>query len=425
MKVVVLGAGIVGVSTAYWLARDGHEVEVVDAAEDVAADASAGNAGFIAPNDSFAWASPSAPVDLLRSLFGAPTGLRVRPSLDSAMYGWGLRFLRECTSKRAFGNSVAQMELSQYSVRLQAEVEAEEGIEYSVTRRGAFYLYRDAHKLQKAAQRIPLFEKHGIEQELVTVAAIIEKEPALGAVADKFAGAIYGVSDASGDCRTFTRALADRCRDKYAVRFSLGTRVKGLRSEGDVITSADSSGGPVPADVFVLALGVGSAAVARTVGVRLPVFPFKGYSATFPVLDPDLVPAMPSVEQTSLIAWSRFANGLRMSSTAEMVGYDRSWQPKNFASIVAMALELFPRGIDVERGEFRSCLRPMTPDGPPIIGFTKHSNLLVNTGHGHLGWTMGLGTGLIATDLIGGRLPAVVPTGRWLPRGPFKGGWTP
>jgi D-amino-acid dehydrogenase len=330
------------------------------------------------------------------------------------MYRWSLRFLRECTRSRAFRNSVEQMELSQYSVRLQAEVEAEEGIQYSVVRRGAFYLYRDAHKLAKAAARIPLFESHGIEQEVVPVATIIDKEPALAAVASKFAGAIYGSSDASGDCRTFTRELARRCQEKYGVRFRTDTRVTALRSDGVRIASAETAAGPVRADLFVLALGVGSAAVARTAGVKLPIFPFKGYSATFPITDAGLVPEMPAVEQTSLIAWSRFANSLRMSSTAEMVGYDRGWTPKNFASILAMARELFAAGIDIGRGEFRSCLRPMTPDGPPIIGFGKHSNLLMNTGHGHLGWTMGLGTGLIATDLISGRRPAVQPSGRWL-----------
>lgn len=415
MKIVVLGAGIVGVSTAYWLARDGHEVVVIDAAADIATDASAGNAGFIAPNDSFAWASPSAPLDLVRSLFGAPTGLRVRPSLDPAMYAWGLRFLRECTSSHAYRNSVEQMVLSQYSVRLQAEVEVDEGIDYSVTRLGALYLYRDPAKLEKAARRIPLFEKHGINQEVVGVDTIIAKEPSLTGAAGTFAGAIYGSSDASGDCRTFTRELARRCESKFGVRFALDTPVTALDSAGPRITRVMTGSGPIEADQFVLALGVGSTAIARTVGVKLPIYPFKGYSATFPVTNPDLVPVMPAVEQTSLIAWSRFEDRLRMSSTAEMVGYDRSWRSKDFASIIAMARELFAGGLDIDAGQFRSCLRPMTPDGPPVIGYGKYENLLANTGHGHLGWTMGLGSGRIAADLLAGRTPEVVPTHRWLP----------
>jgi D-amino-acid dehydrogenase len=414
VHIVVLGAGIVGVSTAYWLARDGHTVEVIDGADEIATDASAGNAGFIAPNDSFAWASPSAPLDLIRSLFGAPTGLRIRPSLDPAMYTWGLRFLRECTSARAYRNSVEQMTLAQYSVRLQQEVETAERIEYSVTRQGALYLYRDAGGLDRAARRIPMFEKHGIKQEVVDVAAIVAKEPALAAVAGKFAGAIYGSSDASGDCRTFTRELARRCTAKYDVQFSTGVRVTALTTDGARIAAAQTTAGAKQADVFVLSLGVGSAAIARTVGIKLPIFPFKGYSATFPVKDPAQVPLMPAVEQTSLIAWSRFADSLRMSSTAEMVGLDRTWQPKNFASIVSMARELFPGGIDFDRGEYRACLRPMTPDGPPIIGFGRYGNLLMNTGHGHLGWTMGVGTGRIAADLAAGRNPEVQPARRWV-----------
>jgi D-amino-acid dehydrogenase len=413
MRVLVLGAGIVGVSTAYWLARDGHDVHVLDAAEDVATDASAGNAGFIAPNDSFAWASPAAPLDLVRSLLGAPTGLRVRPSADPEMYRWGLRFLRECTRAHAFRNSVEQMALSQYSAELQVEVEAEEAIEYAATRQGAFYLYRDQKKLAKAAARIPMFESHGIQQHVVTPEEIVARQPGLANVANLFVGAIYGVSDASGDCRVFTRALADRCRDR-GVEIELGTRVVGLDSDGDRITAVRTDHGSRTADAVVLCLGVGSAAVARTAGVRLPIFPFKGYSATFPVVDEAFLPTMPGVEQTSLIAWSRMTNGLRMSSTAEMTGYDRTWKQKNVASIVAMARELFGRGIDVERGEFRACLRPMTPDGPPVLGFGRHSNLLFNTGHGHLGWTMGVGSGRIAADLFAGRPPGVVPARRWL-----------
>lgn len=413
MRVLVLGAGIVGVATAYWLVRDGHEVEVIDAADDVATDASAGNAGFIAPNDSFAWASPSAPLDLVRSLLGAPTGLRIRPSADPQMYRWGLRFLRECTSTHAMRNSVEQMTLSQYSVRLQGEVEREEKIEYAVTRRGAFYLYRDAAKLAKAARRMLMFQNHGIEQKVVSVEQIVAEEPALGNAAHRFAGAIYGASDASGDCRTFTRELADRTRAAGA-QFTLGTRVAALTTDGHRVSSVATSRGNKTADMVVLALGVGSAAVARTAGLHLPIFPFKGYSATFPVVDPDRCPSVPAVEQTSLIAWSRFADRLRMSSTAEMVGYDRGWKPQNFASIVAMAGELFPDSVDVQRGEFRSCLRPMTPDGPPVIGFGKIENLLMNTGHGHLGWTMGVGCGRIAADLAAGLRPQVQPSGRWL-----------
>jgi D-amino-acid dehydrogenase len=414
LKILVLGAGIVGVSTAYFLARDGHEVEVIDGADDIATYASAGNAGFIAPNDSFAWASPLAPWQLARSLLGEPTGLRVRPSLDPAMYSWGVRFLRECTNARAFRNSVDQMLLSQYSVRIQEEIEAEEQIEYSVTRRGALYLYRDPRKLAKAAARIPMFEDHGIKQEVVSVDAIIEKEPALAAASGVFAGAIYGSSDASGDCRTFTRELADRCRAR-GVTFTLATAVERLEVDGDRIVAAVTARGRRTADQFVLCLGVGSSAVARTAGVKLPIFPFKGYSATFPVVDAERAPAMPAVEQTSLIAWSRFGDRLRMSSTAEMSGLDFRWQPKNFASIIAMARELFADGIDIERGQFRACLRPMTPDGPPVIGYGKHGNLMFNTGHGHLGWTMGMGTGRLCADLVAGRVPEVVPPRRWLP----------
>lgn len=413
LRVAVLGAGVVGVSTAYFLARDGHEVQVYDQAAAAGSDASAGNAGFIAPNDSYAWASPSAPLQLLRSLLGEPTGLRLRLGADPLMYLWALRFLRECTPGRARLNTEAQTRLSIYSATLQAELEEEEDIQYSVIRRGAFYLYRDSARLAAAAKRIPLFAEIGVRQELLTVDGIISKEPALAPSARTFAGGIYGVTDASGDCRAFTNSLLNIGASKYGVSFYPNTTIRRLVEEQRSIKAAITDRGIITADHFVLALGVGSPRIARTIGERLPIYPVKGYSVTFPVRNPSSAPTMPAVEQSSLIAWSRLGSSVRMSSTAEVGRPNREWTTANFRSIVSMAQELFADGIDVSSGEYRACLRPMTPDGPPILGYRKYPNLLFNTGHGHLGWTMGVGTGLIAADLVAGKVPRLALPTRW------------
>jgi D-amino-acid dehydrogenase len=410
MHVAVLGGGVIGVAAAYFLGADGHDVTVIDGAREVGADASAGNAGFLAPNDAFSWASPAVPAAVARSLLGEPTGLRVRFGLDPERILWGARFLRECTSARAYRASVAQMRLSRYSQVIQQEIERAEDIDYSLVRRGSFYLYRDARRLAEAARRSDLFREHGIEQRRMSMAEVTDLEPALDAARSHFAGAIYGVSDASGDCATFTRALAGRCVDRYGARLVLDTQIRGLVGDPDRIRAAHTTAGDIEADVFVLALGVGSARIARSLGIRLPIYPVKGYSATFPVRDPDRVPTMPAVEQSTLIAWSRFGDRMRMSSTAEVAGYDRTWKPANFTSIRDLARDVLP-GVDLDHGSYRACLRPMTPDGPPILGVGRHRNLVYNTGHGHLGWTMACGSGRVTADLVAGARPAVDLTG--------------
>ncbi len=415
MHVAVLGGGVVGVATAYFLGADGHEVTLIDGARHVGSDASAGNAGLLAPNDAYSWASPEVPAALARSLLGEPTGLRVRPGLDPDQYRWGARFLLECTPARAHRASVTQMRLAAYGDLIHREIDRAESLDYSLVRRGVFYLYRDARRLDGALRRSEVFGTHGIEQRRLSMAEVCDLEPGLGAARGVFAGAIYGVGDASGDCATFTRALADRCVERFGTRVVLDTQVSGLVGTGDRAVAVRTSAGDIDADAFVLALGVGSPRVARTLGVRLPIYPLKGYSATFPVRDPSAVPTIPAVEQSTLIAYSRFGGRIRMSSTAELAGYDRTWKPADFATIRALAREILP-GADIDGGSYRACLRPMTPDGPPILGVGRHRNVVYNTGHGHLGWTLAAGSGRVAADLVAGRRPAVDLTGMH-PRG--------
>jgi D-amino-acid dehydrogenase len=407
VKVLVLGGGIAGVTAAYCMARDGHEVTVVEGQEALGLDATAGNAGIIAPGHSFAWASPRAPRMLWRSLLGHQTAIRMRLKPDLRLYTWGLRFLRECTAARARRNTLIKLRLCRYSQALTEEIARTEGIEYQAVGRGALYLYRDPAELAAGVKKMALLAEHGQKQEVLDAAAVARLEPAFAPVQHKIAGAVRDLTDSSGDSRLFTEGLARVARDKHGLTVRLDTRVTGLEADGDRVRAVRTSRGPLTADVYVLALGVSAPLVARTIGVRLPVYPAKGYSSTFPVKDGGRAPTVPGVDEQWLVGWSRLGDRLRLTSTAEFAGYDRTWTPRDFNNILRFARDIFPDAADWDRGEYRACLRPMTPDGPPVLGYGRHRNLLFNAGHGHMGWTMACGTGRIVADLLAGRRPAL------------------
>ncbi len=405
MKTLVLGGGVVGVTTAYFLAKAGHEVTLVEEKDALGLEATGGNAGIIAPGHSFAWASPRAPRMLWQSLRGAETAIRVRLTADPRLYAWGLRFLRECTSARARRNTLIKLRLCQYSQRVMDELVRAEGIEYQAIYKGALYMHRDPAEFEAGIKKMALLAEHGQKQEILDANALARLEPAFEPVKSKIAGAIRDLGDSSGDSRLFSEALARVARDKHGLAIKLGTRVGALRADGDRIGGVVTSGGLLTADSYVLALGVGAPIVARTAGVSLPIYPAKGYSSTFPLKPGGLAPTISGVDEQWLVGWSRLGDRLRLTSTAEFAGYDWGWTPRDFNNILRLARDLFPEAADYERGEYRACLRPMTPDGPPILGLARHRNLFLNCGHGHMGWTMACGTARIVTDLMTGRMP--------------------
>jgi D-amino-acid dehydrogenase len=405
MKALILGGGIVGVTTAYFLAKAGHEVTLLEEKDGLGLEASAGNAGIIAPGHSFAWASPAAPGMLLRSLRGDETAIRMRLTPDPHLYAWGARFLRECTPARARRNTLVKLRLCQYSQRVMTELVQAEAIDYHAVTRGALYLYRDASLLSAGIRKMALLAEHGQKQEILDPAGVARLEPAFGPVQGKIAGAIRDLGDSSGDSRLFTERLGALCRDRLGVTIKLGARVTALRAASDRIDAVVTGDGLLTADAYVLALGVGSAAVARTAGVSLPIYPAKGYSSTFPLRAGGLAPTVPGVDEQWLVGWSRMGDRLRLTSTAEFAGYDWGWTPRDFNNILRFARDVFADAVDFERGEYRACLRPLTPDGPPILGLGRHRNLFFNCGHGHMGFTMACGTARIVADLMSGRMP--------------------
>ena len=416
MKTLVLGGGVVGVTTAYFLAKAGHEVTLVEEKDAVGLEATGGNAGIIAPGHSFAWASPRAPRMLWQSLRGAETAIRVRLTADPRLYAWGLRFLRECTSARARRNTLIKLRLCQYSQRVMDELVRAEGIEYQAIYKGALYMHRDPAEFEAGIKKMALLAEHGQKQEILDANALARLEPAFEPVKSKIAGAIRDLGDSSGDSRLFSEALARVARDKHGLAIKLGTRVGALRADGDRIGGVVTNGGLLTADSYVLALGVGAPIVARTAGVSLPIYPAKGYSSTFPLKPGGLAPAISGVDEQWLVGWSRLGDRLRLTSTAEFAGYDWGWTPRDFNNILRLARDLFPEAADYERGEYRACLRPMTPDGPPILGLARHRNLFLNCGHGHMGWTMACGTARIVVDLMTGRMPELDLAGLTLRR---------
>lgn len=404
MKAVVIGAGVVGVTTAYYLSRYGHEVTVLEKEGEVATLASAGNAGLIAPGHSFAWASPTAPRELLRSLTAEDTALRVNPLKAPGMAIWGLKFLRECTAERAIKNTLVKLRLAQYSQKMLNEIAETEKIDYHDIHDGVLYLYRDPKRFEAGIKKMKLVQDHGQKQDVLDPDGVAEAEPALAPVKHKLAGAIYAVTDSSGDGVKFSKELQKVC-EKMGARFEFGTGVRKLVANGSKIQGVvTEQGDPVTGDVYVLSAGVQSTPIARTVGVKLPIAPAKGYSATFPVKDGGKrVPRIGGVDEELLVAWCRMGDRMRMTSSAEFTGYETTWKERDFRIIKRLAYDLLPEAADYDRGTYRACNRPMTPDGPPILSTAKHDNLFINSGHGHMGFTMACGSSRLVADLIDGR----------------------
>ena len=404
MKVVVIGAGVVGVTTAYYLAKSGHQVTVVEKELEVATLASAGNAGLIAPGHSFAWASPSAPKELLRSLTVEDTALRVNPFKAPGMASWGLRFLRECNAERATKNTLVKLRLAQYSQRMLDQIAADEKIDYDDIHEGILYLYRNPRRFEAGIARMKLVQDHGQKQDVLDADGVAEAEPLLAPVKDKLAGAIYGVTDSSGDSVKFTRALQSVC-ERMGATFVLGKGVTKLGANGGKVRSANLEGGEaVAGDLFVLSTGVQSPRIARSVGVKLPIAPAKGYSATFPIKrngGPEM--RVGAVDEELLVAWCRIGDRLRMTSSAEFTGYETTYTEHDLRLIRKLATDLLPDAAEYDKGTYRACNRPMTPDGPPILGQAGPDNLYINSGHGHMGFTMACGSSRIVADLIDGR----------------------
>jgi D-amino-acid dehydrogenase len=406
MRVLIMGGGVVGVTTAYQLLKDGHEVVLLERQDAVALETSWGNAGMIAPGHSFVWSSPRAPWILLKSLFQKDQALRFRFSADPRLYSWSLKFLAQCTAAKARRNTLRKHQLAMYSQRMLHEVISAEPLEYDRNARGVLYFYRDAAALQAGIAHMQLLADDGQEIRVLDRGQVLALEPALQGAGGKIAGGIYCPTDETGDSHKFTRGLAERCV-ALGAEIRTGTAISGIDASGDAVTGVRAGGQTFTADAYVMALGSYSPLLARRIGVDLPIYPVKGYSLTIPIGNHQAPPTIGSLDETNLVGISRFGDRIRVTATAEFAGYDTSHKPDDFAFMTSVVQDLYPDGADYHRAEMWAGLRPMTPDNLPVLGRKRHRNLWFNTGHGHIGWTMSHGSARIVADMMAGRAPAI------------------
>jgi len=407
MKVLVLGSGVIGVTTAYYLARDGHEVTLVDRQPQAASETSYANAGLVAPGHAYAWASPKAPGIMLKSIFNDDQALRLKPSLDPRLWSWVWLFLLQCTSKRARINTIRKLGLCLYSAEALREVVEDTGVAYDGLSDGNLYFYRTEESFEKGVAHTGILREHGLDMQVLERERVAEIEPALAPHKESIAGAVFAPGDASGDARMFTRGLAAYCAEHLSVTLKFGTRIEAIDTTGDRIEGVLTDAGRMQADCYVMALGCDSAIIGRRIGLKLPIYPVKGYSVTVPMRESNLAPKMGAVDDDNLIAYCPMGERLRLTSTAEFSGYDCSHRPRDFRAMLRLGRSLFPSVADYDRPDYWAGLRPMTPEGTPFLGPARYDNLYLNTGHGHIGWTMSCGSAKVTADLIAGRKPGV------------------
>ena len=410
MHVLVLGGGVIGVSSAWYLSRAGFEVTVVDREPGPALETSFANAGQISPGYAAPWAAPGVPLKALKWLFSRDAPLVIKPGLDPRQYIWLLQMLRNCTAKRYAINKARMLRLARYSAECLNGLAAELGIDYEGRKLGTLQLFRTQAQLDAAGSDITVLEEHGVPYELLDHAGIAKVEPALADAAGQFAGALRLPDDQTGDCALFTRLLAERAK-AAGVEFRFGATLEALEASGDRILRARIGGEVVRADKYVLALGSYTPRLLAPLGIRLPVYPLKGYSLTVSITDAAKAPVSTVLDETYKVAVTRFDQRIRAGGTAGVCGFDLSKPARRRVMLEKVVAGLFPQGGDVRQGEFWAGLRPATPDGTPVVGATHYKNLFLNTGHGTLGWTMACGSGRYLADLMAGAMPHISSEG--------------
>ncbi len=409
MRVAVLGSGIIGTATAWWLRQSGHDVVVIDRESGPAQETSRANGGQISVSYSEPWANPHTPMKLLRWLMQENAPMVFRPQLDLRQWLWGLSFLRECLPGRLAPNIRAMVAMSEYSLETLKQMRQDLGIEYCHLERGILNFYRDPAEFDASQDAADLMRGFGLDRRIVTADEVVQIEPALAPVRSTIVGGDYTAKDESGDIYLFTKALAKKAHEA-GVEFRFSTQVSRLLSAGGRIRGAevvnpDGLYETVTADAYVAALGSWTPHLVTPLGVRCPVYPAKGYSATFNIVDDAAAPTVSLTDSAHKVVFSRLGNRLRMAGVAEFGGYSRALNTLRCENMTALARELFPTALDFDNVQYWSGLRPSTPSNVPLIGATRISNLYLNTGHGTLGWTMGVGSGRALADIISGRTP--------------------
>lgn len=406
MKVIVLGAGVVGVTTAYYLARAGAEVQVLDRQPGPGMETSFANAGELSYGMSSPWAAPGIPKKAIQWLFMRHRPLFIWPMVDPVMWDWGLRMLGNCNERSYRINKGRMVRISNYSRDAMTDLLGEVELDFDLREKGTLQLFRTEKqvKVSKADQEV--LAEYDSPFEVLDRDGCIAAEPGLVHVADKFVGGLRLTADRTGDCRMFTLALADRAA-KRGARFRYGVTIEGFERRNDRISGVRTKQGVETADAYVCALGPYAPILLREIGIRLPIYPIKGYSITVPVTDDAAAPQSTLMDETHKVAITRLGDRIRVAGQAEIIGYNRRLGKHATDTVRYVVSDLFPKGGDVDRAEGWTGLRPMTPDGTPVLGPTRYRNLYLNTGHGTLGWTMSAGSGRAVADTVLGKTPEI------------------
>ena len=403
MKVIILGAGVIGVTSAWYLARSGHEVTVLDRQESPARETSFANGGQISVGQAEPWANPAAPIKILKWIGREDAPLLFRLRADRRQWSWALRFLFECLPSRTAANTLKCLRLANYSRDNLKLLRQDTGISYDDIQKGILTLHTDPREFEMACERIGLFESHGVRIGVKTLSQALEIEPALVESEIDIVGATHAVDDESGDAHLFAKRLA-KLAEKKSVKFSFGVKALRLNCEGDrisgVSTIAEGKIKNWSADAFVVALGSYSPLLLSGIGINIPVYPVKGYSVTVPIENPLKTPTVCITDENAKVAITRMGNRLRAAGTAELTGYDLRVRDPRCDAIISRLKQFFPKAGGYSSATRWAGLRPATPNNLPIIGRTKYKNLYVNTGQGTLGWTLACGSAAGLANVI-------------------------
>jgi D-amino-acid dehydrogenase len=405
MRIVILGSGVIGVTSAYYLAKAGHAVTVIDRQPGPGLETSFGNAGQISPGYASPWAAPGIPLKAVKWLMQRHAPLAVAPDGSRFQLQWMWQMLRNCTPERYSVNKERMVRLAEYSRDCFKQLREEAGITYEGRQQGTMQLFRTERQFEDAEKDIRVLRDSGVPYELLTREQLSRAEPALHAVQDKLVGALRLPNDETGDCALFTTRLAQMAAD-LGVKFRYGVSIDQLVMKGGAVDSVLCGEEVVRADAYVVALGAYSTSLLQP-ALDIPVYPVKGYSITVPIVDAAAAPRSTILDETYKIAVTRFDDRIRVGGMAELSGFDLRLKARRRATLEMVVNDLFPGAGDTARAEFWTGLRPMTPDGTPIVGRTPLRNLFLNTGHGTLGWTMSCGSAQLLADLMSAKQPAI------------------
>ncbi|WP_102107094.1 D-amino acid dehydrogenase [Oceaniglobus roseus] len=407
MKVVVMGAGVIGVTTAYYLAKQGAEVTVLDRQLGPGLETSYANAGELSYGMTSPWAAPGIPMKAVKWLFMKRRPLFIWPLISPTMWMWGAQMIRNCNEESYRINKSRMVRISNYSRDVMPELIAETGIEYDGRAQGTLQLFRTGKQMKASRADQEVLAAFDSPFEELDRDGCIAAEPALAAVRDKFVGGLRLLADRTGDCRMFTIALAEKCAG-MGVNFQYGQSIREILTSGGRVKGIRTElAGVVEGDAYVCALGSYAAGLLKPAGIRIPVYPVKGYSVTLPVTEDAMAPQSTIMDETHKVAITRLGDRIRVAGTAEIAGYSGRLGPHATDTVKHVISDLFPKGGDISQAEGWTGLRPMTPDGTPVLGATRYGNLFLNTGHGTLGWTMACGSGRAVADVVLGRTPEI------------------